>query len=208
MKVVVFGATGGVGKEVLRFAAQAGHEVTAFVRTPEKLPDIPHLTHVVGDAFDADAVAQVIDGADAVISALGSSRGAKKSDELERMAANIASGMVEAGVKRIAYCASAGVEREIEGAPGKIIMWMLRHPLADHREAIERLEAAELDITVARPMSLTDDSFTSDYDEAFGGVPVGGHEVPRASVAYFLVKAIDDPDTYVGTSVGLALPKR
>lgn len=37
MKIIVFGATGGVGQHVVTLAQAAGHDVTAFVRTPEKL---------------------------------------------------------------------------------------------------------------------------------------------------------------------------
>ena len=93
MKLIVFGATGGVGQHLVRMALEAGHEVTAFVRTPDKLETKEGIQIIQGDAFDAQSVAAAIIGHDAVISCLGSSTGTKKSNELETMGKNIADGM-------------------------------------------------------------------------------------------------------------------
>ena len=77
MKVIIFGATGGVGQHVVEMAKNAGHEVTAFVRTPEKLKTTG-VNVIQGDAFNAEQVAAAIPGHDAVISCVGSSTGVKK----------------------------------------------------------------------------------------------------------------------------------
>ena len=79
MKIIVFGATGGVGQHVVEMAVAAGHEVSAFVRTPEKLK-ITGVNIIQGDAFNAEQVANAIPGHDAVVSCLGSSTGTKKSN--------------------------------------------------------------------------------------------------------------------------------
>ncbi|MGW8783886.1 NAD(P)-dependent oxidoreductase [Streptomyces sp. NPDC055796] len=75
MKLTVFGATGGVGREVVRQALDAGHEVTAVVRDPARL-DVPAHERlqvaVVRDLTDEDALVPVLAGRSAVISALGS----------------------------------------------------------------------------------------------------------------------------------------
>ncbi len=207
MKLIVFGATGGVGRQVLTQALAAGHEVTAFVRSPEKLGRLPGVRVVAGDAFDAEAVSAAIAAHDAVVSALGSSRGLSRSDELQRMTRSIVDGMAAHGVRRIAYCASAGIDGELPGVSGTAIQWMLRHPLADHRAAVGLIDAAGLDATIARPTGLNDDPLVTDYLEAFGGPPQTGRSIPRASVAHFLVKALGDPETYVGASVGLSTAK-
>lgn len=205
MKIIIFGATGGVGKHAVRRAVAAGHEVTVFVRSPEKLEHRDAVTVRQGDAFDAAAVIDAISGQDAVISALSSSRALKKSDELERMTQNIVTGMQQAGVARIAYCASAGVDGELTGVVGKSIAWMLRNALADHRAALDHITAARLNATIARPTSLNDGEFTADYVETFVGTPPVSRPIPRASVADFLVKALEQPDIYSDTSVGLTL---
>jgi uncharacterized protein YbjT (DUF2867 family) len=74
MNLTVFGATGGVGREVVTQALDAGHDVTAYVRNPSKL-DVTHsnLTVITGELTDRDAVQRAVHGSDAVISALGPS---------------------------------------------------------------------------------------------------------------------------------------
>ena len=74
MKVAIFGATGGTGRELVKQAIEEGHEVTAFARKPEKLNDLWHqdLRVVQGDVTDYNAVERAVIGQDAVLSALGS----------------------------------------------------------------------------------------------------------------------------------------
>lgn len=129
MKLIVFGATGGVGQEFVKMAVAEGHKVTAFVRTPEKLQTKTGVEIIVGDAFDAQAVAAAIPGHDAVVSCVGSTEGPEKNTSIQKMGKNIADGMEAAGVKRIAYCASAGVFGEIPGIAGKMVMKMLEKPV-------------------------------------------------------------------------------
>ncbi len=70
MKIAVLGASGRAGSQIAREAAARGHAVTAIARHPEKIPAAPGITPVEGDAADAAALAALIDGSDAVISAL------------------------------------------------------------------------------------------------------------------------------------------
>lgn len=203
MKLIVFGATGGVGQHFVEMAVQQGHEVTAFVRTPGKLRTKDGVTIVQGDAFDAEAVAAAIPGHDAVVSCVGSSTGMKKSNDLERMGRNIADGMVAAGVKHFVYCASAGVNGEIPGIAGKMMMKMLANPLKDHRAALDYYLSKDFTYTIARPMGLKDDALTTSYSESFDSVPGTSNSISRASVAHFLLKSLTDP-TYKNTSIGLS----
>lgn len=207
MKITIFGASGGVGSEAVRRAVAGGHEVTAFVRTPSKVAFSEEVRVVQGDATDREAVTAALHGQEAVVSALASSDGLKKSTGLRTMVGNIVAGMTASGVYRIAYCASAGVDGELTGAVGSTIQWVLRHPLADHRAALKIVADAGLDATVARPTGLTDDPFDPAYLKAFTGMPSSARSIPRASVADFLITALEQPDVYSGTSVGLALDK-
>lgn len=75
MKIVLFGATGAVGGYFLNKALAAGHEVTALVRSPEKLGAQPNLKAVKGDVTDTSDVRGVIDQADVVVSCLGNVKG-------------------------------------------------------------------------------------------------------------------------------------
>lgn len=204
MKVLVLGAAGGVGREAVAQAAAAGHEVTAFVRNPDASTAPPGVRLAVGDAHDETSLRAALSGQDAVLICLNTHAGLAKSDELTRMAEVISSAMRAEGVRRIVVCASAGVDGELTGAIGKLVAFSLRNPLADHRGALEHYRAAGFDLTVARPMGLSDDALRTDYRTDPTAVPKGGRSIPRASVAYFMVHALSDPGT-VGTSVGLAL---
>lgn len=204
MKIIVFGATGGVGKWVVKQGLEAGHEITAFVRNPDKLA-ITHenLTIVQGDAFNNREVEAAIAGHDAVVSCLGSSTGMKKSTELGEMGENIAQGMTANNVRRIVYTASAGVHKELTGVMGRIVMGLLKNPLIDHRAAIAHIIAHKLTYTIVRPMSLTDKEFTGGYRESLTTIPEKSNAIPRADVAHFILKALAEP-RYENTSIGLA----
>ena len=206
MKLIVFGATGGVGQEFIKMAVEQGHEISAFVRTPEKLQTKSGVEIIQGDAFDATAVAEAIKGHDAVVSCIGSTEGSEKHTSIQKMGKNIADGMEAAGVKRIVYCASAGVNREIPGIAGKMVMKMLEKPLKDHRAALDYILSKDVVYTVARPMGLKNNPLELDYVESFDSVPNAARSIPRASVAHFLLKALTD-DKYENTSVGLASAK-
>ncbi|WP_225764629.1 NAD(P)-dependent oxidoreductase [Inquilinus sp. Marseille-Q2685] len=69
-KLALIGATGNVGSKILAEALNRGHEVTGIVRNPEKLPQHPNLTAKRGDVFDADGLAGLLAGHDAVISSV------------------------------------------------------------------------------------------------------------------------------------------
>lgn len=204
MKIIVFGATGGVGQSVVKQAVENGFEVTAFVRTPEKLQTTHEkLTIIKGDAFNQQEVTAAIAGHDAVVSCLGSSQGMKKSTELQDMVKNIVAGMQEQDVKRIVYTASAGIYNELPGISGKLMMGMLKNALTDHRAAVDWIESHGLNYTIVRPMGLTNGPFSGQYREAAEGVPEKAKSIARADVAHFILKALKNPQ-YENTSIGIA----
>lgn len=203
-RIIVFGATGGVGRSVVKQALEQGFEVTAFVRTPDKLKLTGEkLTVVQGDAFHVEQVAAAIAGHDAVVSCLGSNQGMKKSDDLRTMAKNIVAGMQQHDVKRIVYTASAGINDELPGIGGKLMMGVLKQVLIDYRAAVDAIQEAGLTYTIVRPMGLTNDSFSGQYRESEEGVPGKSKTIPRADVAHFIVKALGNAE-YENKSVGIA----
>lgn len=205
MKIIVFGATGGVGRHVVNQALQTGDEVTAFVRDLTKLQiENDHLHVVRGDATNAEEVSAAIAGHDAVVSCLGSNKMVAKSTQLEEMTQHIVAGMEAHHVKRIVYTASAGINNELPGVGGKMVMKMLQNVLIDHRHAVDLIQAhKDLQYTIVRPLGLTNDDYTGAYREAKEGVPENARNIPRADVAHFILKALGD-DTYIGESVGIA----
>ncbi len=101
MKLLVLGATGDIGEAVLMAAVTAGHDVTAFVRSPDKLGDVRDRLKVIkGDLTDAAALASALDDTDAVISAIGSSLDKAQLDAPATAVRLILAAMGSAGVRR------------------------------------------------------------------------------------------------------------
>jgi putative NADH-flavin reductase len=160
MKIVIFGATGNIGRRVVKEALSRGHEVTGVVRDPaavEAAPD-PPVRLVKGDATKADDVARVVRGADAVVSAI-SPRPNPRGLPAPSLAANaraLIAGLRAAGVKRVLYVGGAS---SLEVAPGKALADLLDFPelyKAEAREgreslAVWRNEADGLDWTYLSP---------------------------------------------------------
>lgn len=203
MKIIVFGANGKTGRIVIEKALEDGHEISAFVRDKTKLQmEQPGLTIIEGQATNLADAEQAIAGHELVISCLGSDKGMGKTTILHEMTKNIVAAMKKQNVSRIIYMASAGIDKEIPGLSGKLVMKMLANPLADHRNAVAEIKANGLTYTIARPMGLTDKPATGQYREAMTGIPEKGRSISRADVADFIVRAITDKK-YENQSVGL-----
>jgi putative NADH-flavin reductase len=144
MKLVVFGATGNVGQRVAAEALRRGHEVTGVVRDPDAVqsPD-PRVRLVKGDATNAESVAQVARGADAVVSAISprpSARGLP-APSLQENARALTKGLRAADVKRVLYVGGAS---SLEVTPGKALADMPDFPEAYRDEAREGREALDV----------------------------------------------------------------
>ena len=141
MKIIVFGATGNVGKRVIAEALSRHHEVTGVVRDPAAVQSPDQRVRLVkGDATNADSVAGVVKGADAVVSAI-SPRPNARGLPAPSLAANsraLIKGLKQAGVKRILYVGGAS---SLEVAPGKALADMPDFPAAYKDEAREGREA-------------------------------------------------------------------
>ena len=168
MRLLVFGSTGGTGRELVRQALEHGHEVTAFARRPKVL----RITHerlrlVQGDALDAASVERAAKGQEAVLSALGPRLIGNPTTLLSQSARVIITAMQKHGVRRLVVESSLGVGAS-EGHMGRFFSWivvplLLRHIYAD-KELQERVIArSALDWTIVRPAILTNRPRTGRY---------------------------------------------
>lgn len=195
MKIVVFGASRGVGINVVEQALQAGHIVTAFVRSPETF-NLQHanLTVFKGDAMDASAVEQAIAGQEAVISALGPTR-PPVPHMMEISAKNIVAAMKKHGVKRLVSTTGAGV-RQPEDQPkfidhfiGFLLNTLAKDVVLDSAANVRVIQSSDLDWTVVRYPRLMD-------GERKGGYKIGyvskdsGTQITRADGADFVLKEL------------------
>jgi len=195
MKIIVFGASRGVGLKVVEQALEAGHTVTAFVRSPEKFV-VKHanLTVFKGDSMDAAAVEKAIEGHDAVISALGPTR-PPVPQMMETSAKNIVAGMKKHGVRRLVSTTGAGV-RQPEDKPkfadhfiGFLLNLLAKDVVLDSAENVKVIQASDLDWTVVRYPRLMDGEHTRKYRVGFVGKD-SGTQLSRADGADFVLKEL------------------
>lgn len=201
MNLVILGATGATGRQVVEQALAAGHTVTALVRDPRRLPARPGLRVVQADLEAPPDVS----GHDAVICALGAP-GRDKGRVRERGTRSAVAAMQRAGVRRIVALSSYGVG----DSRARLPLWIryglvplfLGPGFADHEAQEQVLRDSGLDWTILRPPFLTDDA---------GGGPVARGDdlaatkmkIPRADVARELLAAVGDGAT-VRRAVGIA----
>ncbi len=206
MRVTVFGATGGTGKQVVDQALAAGHKVTAVARNPEAaeaaLGERDGLTVVPGDVLDAESVAAAIAGSDAIVSVLGVADRKQPTTVYSVGVANMVRAMGEGGPRRIIALSADGVEPNPNVNIGQrlvmalVVARMFKHQYKDML-AMERVLAdSDVDWTVVRPPRLSDGEHTGEYRVDAGEPMKDSSTISRADLADFIVTRLADEDTH------------
>jgi len=207
MKLVVLGATGGVGREIVRQAVEDGHAVTAFVRSPERLKAFrDHITIVQGDLLDSVELEKVLVGQDAVLSGFGPRQPLAKGDVhlLERFASVLTGAMRKAHVRRVVVVSTAFLFKDAILPPAYLFGRLLFPSVVADATAMERIfEKSGLDWTMVRPPALTDKAYTGRYHIREAHLPRLGFAISRADVADAMIKTVINPAT-VGKVIGVA----
>lgn len=202
MKLIVFGATGKTGMEVVRQALAEGHEVTAFVRDPSKMSlTDERLRLAAGDALDLGAVTSAVMGHDAVVCSLGSNS-LGKSDIRSAGTDNIIKGMDASQVTRLIAVTAMGVAESwptLSFAAKAFFSTVLRNVRIDHEEQEALIRASKVAWTIVRPSGLTDGPRTGQYD-AGENIRAKSSQIARADVADFILKELDS-----GANIGKAI---
>lgn len=192
MKVVVFGASGGTGLEVLKQALAAGHEVLAFVRPAAPLPLAhPRLRRCEGSVFDPQAVSRAVGGQDAVVCALGA-KGVARTTVRAEGTKTIVAAMQQRAVRRLVVVSTLGAGeswRQLSSLQRALFALLLRHAKADHDEQEAAVRASNLEWTLVRPGELTNKLSTGRYALSTDGRG-GARRISRADVADVIVRAL------------------
>jgi putative NADH-flavin reductase len=213
MKLTIVAATGGTGRHLLQQAVAAGHDVTAVVRSPEKLAmDVPAATVDLATP-DATALTTAVSGADAVVSGLGPRSNAEAGVASSGTRA-LVDAMHETGVPRLVVVSSESMTtipspgrpnpprhdpgegfllRYVIGPPARRF---LRKQYADLGLMEDAVRASRLDWTIARPALLVDRPLTRSYRTANGQKPRGGFRIGRADLAHFMLTTLPRPETF------------
>ena len=196
MKLVIFGATGTVGCQVVQQALEQGHSVTAFVRNLSKLNiQHPQLSFAQGDVMDASVVEKAIQGQDAVICVLGSKN--LKSTIRSEGTQQIIQAMEKVGVRRLICQSTLGTGDSWNNLNfyWKYLMFgfILRQVFADHELQEDLVRNSNLDWTIVRPSAFTDGPLTGDYRHNFPSTDRNiTLQISRADVADFILKQLSD----------------
>jgi len=201
MKLIIFGASRGVGRSLTEFALAQDHQVTAFVRNPSSLNlNNSLLTVVSGDVTNAADVGQAIRGHEMVFCTLGQDQ--RGATTLYSVAAqHITQAMNKQGIRRLVFLSNFGVLGETASNfrtafTVSLAKLLLRGTLDDHRRALGELQKYSWEWLAVRPMGLTDGERTGRYRIALEGLPEGGTRISRADDADFMLKQVGS-DEYV-----------
>jgi putative NADH-flavin reductase len=204
VRLAIFGATGRIGRHLTELALNAGHEVVVLVRDPARLKlNHGRLRVVVGDARDFDRVLEVVQGADAVLSALGPRRNSRADEEAHVVAVqNIVEAMRRTGVRRLVTVLGAAVDfpGDQKGLSDRLTAWLVRR-LARHiygakRRELELLQSADgIEWVGVRPPVVTPGPPTGRYRVRLDRPP--GRRVSAGDVAEFMLRQVESGE-FVG----------
>lgn len=208
-KVIVFGATGSVGRHLVQQHLEAGHTVTAFCRNPSKLniQDHPRLKVVTGDVFQAADVKQAVAGQEVVIVTLGSGK-SRKGNVRSEGTRNVIAAMQAQGVRRLICQTTLGTgdSRGNLNFFWKRIMfgWYLKQVFLDHELQESYVRESGLDWTIVRPAAFTDGDRLGEYRHGFASTARKlTLKISRADVADFILQQVQS-DAYLHQSPGLS----
>ncbi|MFF7368294.1 NAD(P)-dependent oxidoreductase [Streptomyces tricolor] len=209
MKLTVFGATGGIGRELVRQALDAGHEVTAVVRDPARLDVTGGRLEVVRSGLaDAEELRGAVRGRNAVLSGLGA-RSRKDAGVATRLTRAVIGAMEAEGVRRLLVVSAGPVgpapadDGPLDRGVRALVSAVLKDVYADLREMEAELARSGTDWTSVRPPRLQDKPLTGRYRTVVGGFPPKGRFIARADVAHAMLSMIDAGET-LKQGVGVA----
>jgi biliverdin reductase / flavin reductase len=193
MRIVIFGATGGTGLELLQQALDRGHEVTVVVRRPAAITLTHERLHMVtGDVMQPDSFAPALQNQEAVLSVIGQNS-LKPMTFFRQSARNLVEQMEKAGVPRLVCLTSVGVVDKPIGS--LFYLWLikplLRNIYDDMRHMEQTVRASGLAWTIVRPSRLFDGKRIGQYRVGTSGELDRANSISRADLANCLLNQLE-----------------
>lgn len=198
MKIAIFGASGGIGKFVVKHALNKGYEVVAYVRNPSKLKlSDKNLTIITGELNDYECIEKAITGCDAVISALGVPMKFtyESMDSLEGHI-NIIKAMKGLGISRLIDWATPSVHYPKDSRsfitiiPGIMAGFVFPKAKKEIIAITDAIQSANLEWTIVRFMAPKDTSYTGNVKVGFGDTKMS-FNISREDIGAFMVKQVE-----------------
>ena len=202
MNLLVIGANGGIGRQIVELALKEGHNVTAVVRNPDSLKiSHPGLEIVKGDIMEPKTFKEYLKGQDAVISAIGV-RGGILADKPTTLYsegnANLLRAMKEIGTTRAFFISASAVEISpelpwyVRLAAKYILQKILKQMYADLLRMESIVKKSGADWTIIRPPRLTNKPVTGQYRYAANKFLKDALSISRADLAHFIINHVYD----------------
>jgi putative NADH-flavin reductase len=196
MNILIVGATRGIGRQLLEQALTSGHNVTALVRDPRRLA-LQHerLRVVKGDILDADSVARVMAGQDAVCCTIGIKLPWPPVTVFSEGTRNLLQAMKKTGVRRL-LCVTGIGAGDSRGHGGFLYDYLIlpvlfRTVYADKNRQEALIKASDVDWTIVRPGFLTNGPLTKNYRALTDMTGVTAGRISRADVAHFFLQELE-----------------
>ncbi len=203
-RLLVIGASSGIGLECVREALRRGYRVRGFSRSAKSIPIIDaRLETVSGNATNASDVRSAMLGIDVVLLALGIAASPLALLAPVRLFSDatriVVEAMKEAGTRRL-ICVTgfgAGDSRASIGCLQRIVFeGVLGRAYADKDVQEQIIRGSELDWVIARPGILTNSSKTGRYQVLRDASNLRNGFIARSDVADFMVSQVES-DAYL-----------
>jgi len=208
-RLLIIGANGGVGRQCVEIALEAGHHVKALVRNPANLPITHHNLQIVkGDITQPGTLLPYLRDTDAVISAIGVKGGFggdRPTTLYSQGAKNILQEMKATGAQRVFFISASAIEISpvipfvVRLAAKYIVQRLLRHMYDDLRRMETIVKESDADWTIIRPPRLTNRPATGHYRFVINSFLKNCLQIGRADLAHFMIHHINDEATHKST---------
>jgi uncharacterized protein len=206
MKILMLGATGRVGSNIINYAINEEIEVASLIRSPEKVPahQLNKMTCVAGNVLHKEHIKEAISGSDMVVSALSTDGGHVLSESMPL----IIEAMKKEGISRIISIGTAGIlqsrtEPHLLRYQSSESKRKLTRAAEDHHKAYTLLKESGLDWTIVCPTYLPEGDATGVYRVIQDFLPEGGSMITTGDTAHFTFSLIKEP-RFSQTRVGIA----
>lgn len=202
MKILLLGATGRTGIQIIEEAIKRGHRISAIARDPDKLKDYD-IEITQGTPYNYETVEKAITGCEAVINTLNVSRKLDNpwaplrapKDMISKSASNTIKAMEKVGIKRFIALSTIGAGRSWKKTPIilKLIVSFsnLKHAFLDHGKQEEILENSAIDYTICRAPMLSNKTNETGAIATVEGVKPADMYLSRNSAAEFFLRIIE-----------------
>ncbi|MBN8210338.1 SDR family oxidoreductase [Bacillus sp. NTK071] len=191
MRILLLGATGRVGSDILKLAVADQHEIKVLVRSPEKLEIKENVTIIEGNVLDEETLDEAVQGVDVIVSALSTD----KTTTLSESTPMLIRAMEKHQVKRIITVGTAGIlnsriEPSLYRFESSESKRKTTRAAEEHLSVFKALSASELDWTIVCPTYLPDGAPKGEYRINEDALPENGREITVGDTAEFVYQTL------------------